>query len=100
MNTLIPSHSAAVLEEPTIKPLHDRLLVRRLGQPARSGLIWIPDIAVQNSQRAQVLAVGDKVRDVNPGDEVLLPGIAAKYPDWEGCDCMLIQVADIGGIFG
>lgn len=78
------------------QPLHDRLLVRRIPEPPQ--LIYIPDIARENSKRAEVLAMGKKVRDVQIGDIVLLPGVASKYPDWEQSDLMLIQVADIGGI--
>ena len=85
---------------PTIKPLHDRVFVERLPQETMRGVLWIPDIAQQNSQKAKVLAVGDKVHGVKPGDKVLLPGIASKYPDWEKYDYMMVQVADIGGIFG
>src|SRR5262245_30753038 len=83
-----------------LRPLHDRVFVQRLAQETMRGVLWIPDIAQQNSQRAKVLAVGDQVYGVEPGDIVLLPGVAAKYPDWEQCDMMLIQVGDIGGIFG
>lgn len=78
------------------QPLHDRLLVRRIEEPR--GLLWSPDIAQENSKRAEVLAMGKKVYGVAIGDIVLLPGIASKYPDWEQSNLMLIQQADIGGI--
>jgi co-chaperonin GroES (HSP10) len=95
LNQVVTSHGERIA---AITPLHDRVLVRRLEQPARSGLLWIPDIAQQNSQYAEVIAAGPKAYDVNRGDEVLLPGIAAKYPDWEQSDLMMIQLGDIGGI--
>jgi chaperonin GroES len=83
-----------------IQPLHDRVLVRRLGtKVVKDGLIWIPDIAQENTKTGIVMAIGPKVRGVKPGDEVLLPGVAAKYPDWETTDLMLVEEADIGGIF-
>lgn len=80
--------------------MRDRLLVQRLAREAKDGLVWIPDIATQNSSKAKVLAVGEKVRDVKPGDVVLVPGAGNKYPDWEQLDYIMIQLADIGGVFG
>jgi len=82
-----------------IKPLNDRVLVKRLPETHKS-IIFIPDVARENSKRAEVIAVGPKVNGVQPGDVVLVPGAASKYPDWEREDFMSIQVADIGGIFG
>ena len=79
-------------------PIRDRLLVKRLGPPVnRSGIIWIPDVAAENSKFAEVVAVGPKVRDIKPGDEILVPGAGFKYPDWEKSDYVMIQEADIGG---
>jgi len=83
-----------------MQPLHDRVLVGRLPAELVSKVLWIPDIAMQNSQRAKVLAMGKECYGFKVGDTVLLPGVVAKYPDWESCDLMLIQQADIGGILG
>jgi co-chaperonin GroES (HSP10) len=99
MNKLITNRATAILQEPTIQPLHDRILVLRMPPEVKAGLVWIPDVAMENSKRAQVLAVGNEVRGVKRGDIVLVPGAASKYPDWEDREIMLIQEADIGGIF-
>jgi co-chaperonin GroES (HSP10) len=96
------ANQAVVLEGEhlNIKPLFDRVLVRRVGPPAdREGVIWIPDIAQDNTKTAIVMAVGPKVRGLKAGDEVLLPGVASKYPDWEKSDMMMVEEADIGGVF-
>ena len=64
-----------------VRPLHDRLLVRRLEEKemARGGII-IPDTAKEKPQEGEVLAVGDgrildngtKVAlDVKAGDKIL-----------------------------
>jgi len=82
-----------------IKPLNDRVLVRRIPEGMKS-IIYIPDVARENSKRAEVIAVGPKVHGVKPGDVVLVPGAASRFPDWEREDYISIQVADIGGIFG
>ena len=81
-----------------MRPLHDRILVERLEDDGHS-LIIIPDIAKENSKIGRVIAAGPKAYGITAGDIVLLPGIAAKYPDWEQCHWMLIRVADVGGIF-
>lgn len=98
-NQIVTNAQAVIMQEPTIQPLHDRILVLRIQEEPRSSLIWIPDIAQENTKRAKVLAVGNEVKGVNPGDIVLLPGIASKHPDWEQSDIMLVQEADIGGTF-
>lgn len=47
-----------------IKPLHDRLLVRRLEQEEKTaGGIIIPDTAKEKPQQGKVLAVGSGTRD-------------------------------------
>ena len=75
------------------KPLDDRIYVERIEKPTR---IVLTDR--DPTRFAKVLSIGPKVYDVNPGDVVLLPGIAASVPDWERKDKMFIRQADIGGI--
>ena len=64
-----------------LRPLHDRVLVKRLeeGEQSSGGII-IPDTAKEKPQRAEVLAVGSgKLMDsgervaieVKPGDRIL-----------------------------
>lgn len=92
----------------TIEPMHDRVLVQRIPEPERKGLIILADVAKEQTKRAKVLAVGPGAwRDgyfcktaVKPGDVVLVPGAGNDYPDWEECDTILIQEGDIGAIVG
>lgn len=87
-----------------IQPLHDRVLVERLPEPEST--IIIPEKYRDPSRLAKVIAVGPgRWRDgefcrtsVKPGDVVHLPGIAAKIPDWDSGEQIMIQEADIGGI--
>ncbi|HST52722.1 MAG TPA: co-chaperone GroES [Pyrinomonadaceae bacterium] len=64
-----------------IKPLHDRVIVKRIeeGEQVRGGII-IPDTAKEKPQEGEVIAVGDGKRkddgtriplDVQAGDRVL-----------------------------
>jgi chaperonin GroES len=64
-----------------IRPLHDRIIVRRLEEgEQKSGAIIIPDTAKEKPQRGEVIAVGSgKVKDdgkrvpldVKAGDQIL-----------------------------
>jgi len=88
-----------------IEPLHDRVLVKRIEEPYK-GRIQL--ICHEKSRFAKVLAVGpgrwidgEFARTAcKPGDVVLLPGIAAKFPDWEERDTILVQEQDVGAIVG
>lgn len=55
----------------SIRPLHDRVLIRRLEPEARSGLIYIPDTAQEKPQMGEVVAVGKYINEVMVGDVVL-----------------------------
>jgi chaperonin GroES len=64
-----------------VRPLHDRIIVRRLEEgEQKSGAIIIPDSAKEKPQRGEVIAAGSgKVKDdgtrvpldVKPGDQIL-----------------------------
>lgn len=80
-----------------MQPLYNRVLIERVDMPTKSRII-IPDTAKEASKIAKVLRVGNKVMDLKRGDLILVPGAAAKYPDWETEDLMLITIDDVGGI--
>lgn len=92
MNTVITNYGKAYL-----KPLHDRILVRRM-EDTQQSLLVLPDVAKENSKIGEVIAAGPKAYGVQAGDIILLPGIAAKYPDWESCDMILVTIKDVGGV--
>src|ERR1043165_6377624 len=74
-------HARAHPTTTTLRPLHDRVLVKRLEeQEARHGSIFIPDSAQEKPQEGRVIAVGTgKVTDdgaripmaVKEGDRIL-----------------------------
>jgi co-chaperonin GroES (HSP10) len=76
-----------------IIPRNDRVLLQRMPDPP-SGHIVLTD--VQTLRWARVVAIGPKVYDLNIGDVVLLPGIAADVPDFQDVDHILVQLGDIG----
>ncbi len=65
----------------TLRPLHDRVIVRRLSEERTSpGGILIPDTASEKPNRGEIVAVGDgkilangqrRAVDVKVGDQVL-----------------------------
>jgi chaperonin GroES len=76
----------------TIRPLHDRILVKRLEEETKTaGGLFIPDTAKEKPIQAKVVAVGAGKRDkdgklhaldVKPGDKVLF----SKYSWHRGQD--------------
>ncbi len=90
------------------RPLHDRVLVRRLEEDERStGGIIIPDTAKEKPMQGEVLAVGTGARndkgeitplDVKAGDRILFgkwSGSEVKIDDEE---LVIMKESDIMGI--
>ncbi len=77
-----------------IQPRNDRVLLERMPDPP-SGHIVLTD--VQTLRWARVVAIGPAVYDLEVGDVVILPGLAADTPDFDAESQILVQMADIGG---
>jgi chaperonin GroES len=93
----------------TIRPLHDRVLLRRLDEQEQApGGIIIPDTAKEKPQQGEVIAVGDgkilkdgtrQPLDVKPGDRVLFGkygGSEVKLGDEE---YLIMREDEILGVF-
>jgi co-chaperonin GroES (HSP10) len=85
-----------------MRPLHDRILVQRLDDPDRIGLIYLPEIKEKApAAKGKVLAVGNKVHGVKQGDVIAFTG---RWDDAEGAllpdNQQLIRVGDVMGTFG
>ena len=92
----------------TIKPLHDRILVRRIeeGEQIRGGII-IPDTAKEKPQEGEVIAVGaGKVKDdgsritldVQAGDRVLFGKYSGSEVKLEGEEYLIMREDEVLGI--
>ncbi|WP_046864090.1 co-chaperone GroES [Microvirga massiliensis] len=90
------------------RPLHDRLLVRRIEpeEKTRGGII-IPDTAQEKPQQGEVIAVGPGARDetgkiqpldVKPGDRVLFGKWSGTEVRVDGEDLLIMKESDIMGI--
>lgn len=91
-----------------VKPLADRLLVRRLEEEeVIKGGIIIPDTAREKPQQAEVIAVGPGRRtdkgdliqpDVHPGQKVLLGKYAGTEVEIDGEEYLILREDDVLGI--
>lgn len=91
-----------------IRPLHDRVIVRRLEEERRSaGGIVIPDTAKEKPIQGEVVSVGNgkiledgKVRplDVKPGDKVLFGKYSGTEVKIGNEELLVMREEDIVGI--
>jgi chaperonin GroES len=92
------------------RPLHDRVLVRRLDQDDKSaGGIIIPDTAQEKPMEGEILSVGSGVRgedgkvtplDVKKGNHVLFGKWSGTEVKIDGEDLIIMKESDILGIIG
>ena len=92
------------------RPLHDRVVVRRLdGEEKTKGGIIIPDTAKEKPQEGEVVAVGAGARDeagkivaldVKKGDRVLFGKWSGTEVKIDGQDLLIMKESDIMGIVG
>ena len=90
------------------KPLHDRVLLRRVGEEEKSaGGIIIPDTAQEKPSEGVVVAVGSGVRaddgsvqalDVKVGDRVLFGKFGGTDVKVDGEDLLILRETDILGV--
>jgi chaperonin GroES len=91
-----------------IKPLHDRVIVRRVdeGEQVRGGII-IPDSAKEKPQEGEVIAAGEgKYRkdgtrqglDVKAGDRVLFGKYSSSEIKIDGEELLIMREDEILGI--
>ena len=98
------------LSEMKFRPLHDRVVVRRLeSEEKTAGGIIIPDTAKEKPSEGEVVAVGSGVRDeagklvaldVQAGDRVLFSKWAGTEVKIDGEDLLIMKENDILGILG
>ena len=82
------------------RPLHDRVLVRRVeAEEKTAGGIIIPDTAKEKPQRGTVVAAGPGKKDepitVKSGDTVLYSKYAGTEISLEGADYLILRETDI-----
>ena len=90
------------------RPLHDRVVVRRIEQEAKTaGGIIIPDTAKEKPQEGEIVAVGPGGRDesgklipidVKAGDRVLFGKWSGTEVKIDGEELLIMKESDIMGV--
>ena len=93
-----------------LRPLGDRVLVRRVEEEAKTkGGIIIPDTAKEKPQEGEVVAVGGGAKsedgtvtplDVKAGDRILFGKWSGTEVKIDGEDLLIMKESDILGIVG
>ena len=92
------------------RPLHDRVLVRRLeAEEKTAGGIIIPDSAKEKPSEGEIVAVGEGARDddgdripldVKAGERVLFGKWSGTEVKIDGEDLIIMKESDIMGVLG
>ena len=91
-----------------IRPLHDRVVVRRIEEDAMSaGGIVLPDTASEKPSQGEVLAVGPgkvddngdrRVPDVAVGDKIIFGQYAGSTVKVDGEELLILGESEIFGV--
>jgi chaperonin GroES len=94
----------------TFRPLHDRVLVKRIEEEEKTaGGIIIPDTAKEKPQEGEVIAVGAGTKDdngkitaldVKAGDRILFGKWSGSEVTLDGDELLIMKESDILGILG
>ena len=92
------------------RPLHDRVLVRRVeAEEKTAGGIIIPDTAKEKPQEGEVVAAGTGLKnedgkitplDVKAGDRILFGKWSGSEVKIDGEDLLIMKESDVLGILG
>ena len=92
----------------TIRPLHDRILAKRLQEESKTaGGLFIPDTAKEKPLEAEIIAVGNgkvgedgKIRplEVKKGDKVLIGKYSGSEVKLDGEEHIILREDDILGV--
>ncbi len=90
------------------RPLHDRVVVRRLDSAEKTkGGIIIPETAQEKPQEGEIVAVGSGARDesgkivaldVKAGDKILFGKWSGTEVKIDGKDLLIMKESDIMGV--
>jgi len=102
------THLEEVIDTMAFRPLHDRVLVRRLeAEEKTAGGIIIPDSAKEKPSEGEIVAVGSGARaedgkvtplDVKAGDRVLFGKWSGTEVKVDGEDLLIMKEGDLLGV--
>ena len=93
----------------TIKPLHDRVIVRRIDDASNqtAGGLFIPDSAKEKPQEGEVVAVGNGKRtddgkiqplELKAGDRILFGKYSGSDIKLDGVEYMIMREDEVLGV--
>ena len=92
----------------TIRPLQDRILVKRIAEEEKTkGGIIIPDTAKEKPQEGEILSVGPGARDdsgkiqpldLKAGDRILFGKWSGSEIKLDGEDLLIMKESDVLGV--
>ncbi len=92
----------------TFRPLHDRVLVRRIDEREKTaGGVIIPDTAKEKPMEGEIIAVGKGVYadykeriplDVKPGDRILFGKWSGSEVTIDGEEFLIMKESDVLGV--
>jgi chaperonin GroES len=95
-------------DEMNIRPLYDRILVRRVKEEEKTaGGLYIPDTAKEKPQEGKVVATGEGRRGddgklqkltVKKGDRILFGKYSGSEVTIDGTECLIMREDDVLGI--
>jgi len=108
-NTLSPTDHVDLMEtNMKFRPLHDRVVIKRIGAEARSaGGIIIPDTAQEKPQQGEVISVGPGGRDesgklipidLKAGDSVLFGKWSGTEVKIDDAEYLIMKESDVMGV--
>jgi len=89
------------------RPLHDRVLVRRIEEDEKIGSIIIPDSAKEKPSQGEIISVGNGTKaedgsvtalDVKAGDKILFGKWSGTEVKVDGEDLLIMKESDVLGI--
>jgi chaperonin GroES len=109
MITALPGSTANQRTQPMkFRPLHDRVVVRRLeGEEKSKGGIIIPDTAKEKPQEGEIIAIGPGTRDeagklvpldVKAGDRILFGKWSGTEVKIDGEELLIMKESDVMGV--
>ena len=90
-----------------IRPLHDRVIVKRIEESGPAGGIVIPDTAAEKPDQGEIVAVGKGKKDdqgkvipldVKPGDKILFGKYSGQTVKVKGEELLVMREEDIMGV--
>jgi chaperonin GroES len=107
---LAPTPARIKMAKTKFRPLHDRVVVRRINAEEKTkGGIIIPDTAKEKPQEGEIVAVGPGGRDetgklikmdVKAGDRVLFGKWSGTEVKLDGEELLIMKESDIMGVIG